>query len=95
VLSGEHDVSIPTDLNRPEWMRLWAMLVQTICGLIAMTPREEAGYNPWALLRVIIGVGLAIGVSARRQVEPGAHCAEVFAETVAILVLVFTLLALG
>ena len=72
-----------------------APVVQAICGLITVTARVEAEYNPWALLRDIIGVGLASRVSAHPRVKAGAHCAEVCAETVAVFVPAFTLLAIG
>jgi len=79
--------------------------------MITMTAKADAGYDPWALLGVGIAAGLAIGVSAYGQGKAGAHCADALAETgqgfsnylavigivetVAIFVLVFTLLALG
>ena len=61
-----------------------APLSQTIYGMIlmiTMTAKADAGYDPWALLGVGIGAGLAIGVSAYGQGKAGAHCADALAET--------------
>jgi V/A-type H+/Na+-transporting ATPase subunit K len=79
--------------------------------MITMTGKADAGYNPFALLGVGVFAGLAIGVSAWMQGKAGAHCADALGETgqgfsnylsvigivetVAIFVLVFTLLGLG
>ena len=79
--------------------------------MITMTGKADAGYNPWALLGVGIAAGIRIGASAYGQGRAGAHCADALAETgqgfsnylavigivetVAIFVLVFTILALG
>jgi V/A-type H+-transporting ATPase subunit K len=79
--------------------------------MITMTAKADAGYNPFALLGVGVFAGLAIGVSAWMQGAAGAHCADALGETgqgfsnylsvigivetVAIFVLVFTLLGLG
>jgi V/A-type H+-transporting ATPase subunit K len=79
--------------------------------MITMTGKADAGYNPWALLGVGIAAGIGIGASAYGQGRAGAHCADALAETgqgfsnylavigivetVAIFVLVFTILALG
>ena len=79
--------------------------------MITMTGKADAGYDPWALLGVGIAAGLAIGVSAYGQGKVGANCADALAETgqgfsnylavigivetVAIFVLVFSILALG
>jgi V/A-type H+/Na+-transporting ATPase subunit K len=79
--------------------------------MITMTGKADAGYDPWALLGAGIAAGLGIGFSAYGQGRAGAHCADALAETgqgfsnylavigiietVAIFVLVFTLLALG
>ena len=79
--------------------------------MITMTGKADAGYNPWALLGVGIAAGIGIGASAYGQGRAGAHCAHALAETgqgfsnylavigivetVAIFVLVFTILALG
>jgi V/A-type H+/Na+-transporting ATPase subunit K len=79
--------------------------------MITMTSKADAGYDWWALLGVGIASGLAIGASAMYQGKVGAHCADALAETgqgfsnylavigivetVAIFVLVFTILALG
>jgi V/A-type H+-transporting ATPase subunit K len=79
--------------------------------MITMTAKADAGYDPWALIGVGIAAGLAIGASALFQGRGGAHSADARAatgagvsnylavigivETVAIFVLVFTILALG
>lgn len=79
--------------------------------MITMTGKADAGYDPWALLGVGIAAGIGIGASAYGQGRAGAHCADALAETgqgfsnylavigivetVAIFVLVFTILALG
>jgi V/A-type H+-transporting ATPase subunit K len=79
--------------------------------MITMTGKADAGYNPWALLGVGVAAGIGIGASAYGQGKVGAYCADAMAETgqgfsnylavigivetVAIFVLVFTLLALG
>jgi len=79
--------------------------------MITMTAKADAGYDPWALLAIGVVAGLAIGASALLQGKVGAHCADALAETgqgfsnyvavigivetVAIFVLVFTILALG
>ena len=79
--------------------------------MITMTGKADAGYDPYALLGVGIAAGIGIGASAYGQGRAGAHCADALAETgqgfsnylavigivetVAIFVLVFTILALG
>jgi V/A-type H+-transporting ATPase subunit K len=79
--------------------------------MITMTAKADAGYDPWALIGVGIAAGLAIGASALFQGRGGAPRAHALAETgqgfsnylavigivetVAIFVLVFTILALG
>jgi len=79
--------------------------------MITMVGKADAGYDPWALLGVGIVAGLGMGVSAYGQGKVGAYCADALAETgqgfsnylavigivetVAIFVLVFSLLALG
>jgi len=79
--------------------------------MITMVGKADAGYDPWALLGIGIVAGLGIGVSAYGQGKVGAYCADALAETgqgfsnylavigivetVAIFVLVFSLLALG
>jgi len=79
--------------------------------MITMMGKADAGYNPWALLGVGIGAGIGIGASAYAQGKVGAHCADALGETgqgfsnylavigivetVAIFVMVFTILALG
>jgi len=79
--------------------------------MITMTAKADAGYDPWALIGIGVAAGLAIGASALFQGRVGAHCADALAETgqgfsnylavigivetVAIFVLVFTILALG
>ncbi len=79
--------------------------------MITMVGKADAGYDPWALLGVGILAGLGMGVSAYGQGKVGAYCADALAETgqgfsnylavigivetVAIFVLVFSLLALG
>lgn len=79
--------------------------------MITMVGKANAGFNPWALLGVGIVAGLAIGMSAFMQGRAGAHCADAMGETgqgfsnylatigivetVAIFVLVFTILGLG
>ena len=79
--------------------------------MITMLGKADAGYNPWALLGVGIGAGIGIGASAYAQGKVGAHCADALGETgqgfsnylavigivetVAIFVMVFTILALG
>lgn len=79
--------------------------------MITMTGKADAGFNPWALLGVGIVAGLAIGMSSFMQGRAGAHCADAMGETgqgfsnylatigivetVAIFVLVFTILGLG
>ena len=79
--------------------------------MITMLGKADAGYDPFALLGVGVFAGLAIGVSACMQGKAGAHCADALGETgrgfsnylavigivetVAIFVMVFTLLALG
>jgi V/A-type H+-transporting ATPase subunit K len=78
---------------------------------LSQTGKADAGYNPWALLGVGVAAGIGIGASAYGQGKVGAYCADAMAETgqgfsnylavigivetVAIFVLVFTLLALG
>jgi V/A-type H+/Na+-transporting ATPase subunit K len=79
--------------------------------MITMMGKADAGYNPWALMGAGIAAGIGIGFSAYGQGKAGAHCADALAETgqgfsnylavigiietVAIFVLVFTILALG
>lgn len=79
--------------------------------MITMMGKADGNYNPYALLGVGIAAGLAIGASAVGQGKAGAHCADALGETgqgfsnylavigivetVAIFVLVFTILALG
>ncbi len=79
--------------------------------MITMVGKADDGYNPWALLGVGIAAGLGMGISAYGQGKVGAYCADALAETgqgfsnylavigivetVAIFVLVFSLLALG
>ena len=79
--------------------------------MITMLGKADAGYNPFALLGAGVFAGLAIGTSAWMQGRAGAHCADALGETgrgfsnylavigivetVAIFVMVFTLLALG
>jgi len=79
--------------------------------MITMTAKADAGYNPYALLGAGVAAGIGIGASAYGQGKVGAYCADALAETgqgfsnylavigivetVAIFVLVFTLLALG
>lgn len=79
--------------------------------MITMAGKADGGYDPWALLGIGVAAGAAIGVSAYAQGRAGAHCADALAETgqgfsnylavigiietVAIFVLVFSILALG
>lgn len=79
--------------------------------MITMLGKADAGYNPWALMGAGIAAGIGMGASAYGQGKAGAHCADALAETgqgfsnylavigiietVAIFVLVFTILALG
>ena len=79
--------------------------------MITMLGAADNGYNPYALLGVGVAAGLGIGASSYGQGKAGAHCADALAqtgqgfsnylavigivETVAIFVLVFTILALG
>ena len=79
--------------------------------MITMDGKANAGYNPWALLGIGVAAGIGIGASAYAQGKVGAHCADALGETgqgfsnylavigivetVAIFVMVFTLLALG
>jgi len=79
--------------------------------MITMLSKADGGYNPYALLGAGVAAGLGMGASAYGQGKVGAHCADALAstgqgfsnylavigivETVAIFVLVFTLLALG
>lgn len=79
--------------------------------MITMNGKADAGMNPFALLGVGVFAGLAIGMSAFMQGKAGAHCADAMGETgqgfsnylatigivetVAIFVLVFTILGLG
>jgi V/A-type H+-transporting ATPase subunit K len=79
--------------------------------MITMVSKADSGYDPWALLGIGILAGLGMGVSAYGQGKVGAYCADALAETgqgfsnylavigivetVAIFVLVFSLLALG
>jgi len=79
--------------------------------MITMVGKADSGYDPLALLGVGIAAGLGMGVSAYGQGKVGAYCADALAETgqgfsnylavigivetVAIFVLVFSLLALG
>jgi V/A-type H+-transporting ATPase subunit K len=79
--------------------------------MITMLGKADAGYDPYALLGVGIAAGIGIGASAYGQGRAGAHCADALAstgqgfsnylavigivETVAIFVLVFTILAIG
>lgn len=79
--------------------------------MITMLGKADDGYSPWGLLGAGIAAGIGIGLSAYGQGRAGAHCADALAqtgqgfsnylavigivETVAIFVLVFTILALG
>ncbi|NLG64249.1 MAG: V-type ATP synthase subunit K [Actinobacteria bacterium] len=79
--------------------------------MITMLGKADAGYNPWALLGAGVAAGIGIGASAYAQGKVGAHCADALGETgqgfsnylavigivetVAIFVMVFTILALG
>jgi V/A-type H+-transporting ATPase subunit K len=79
--------------------------------MITMIGKADDGYDPWALLGIGIAAGLGMGISAYGQGKVGAYCADALAETgqgfsnylavigivetVAIFVLVFSLLALG
>ena len=79
--------------------------------MITMDGKADAGYNPWALLGIGVAAGIGIGASAYAQGKVGAHCADALGETgqgfsnylavigivetVAIFIMVFTLLALG
>jgi V/A-type H+/Na+-transporting ATPase subunit K len=79
--------------------------------MITMMGKADGGFNPYALLGVGIAAGAAIGASAYAQGKVGAYCADALGETgqgfsnylavigivetVAIFVMVFTILALG
>jgi len=79
--------------------------------MITIIGKADDGYSPWALLGVGIAAGIGMGASAFGQGKVGAYCADALAETgqgfsnylavigivetVAIFVLVFSLLALG
>ena len=79
--------------------------------MITMTGKADAGYDPYALLGVGVAAGIGIGASAYGQGRVGAYCADALAdtgqgfsnylavigivETVAIFVLVFSMLAIG
>ena len=95
-----------TFVGAPLSQTIYGMIV-----MITMLGKADAGYNPWALLGAGIAAGIGMGASAYAQGRVGAHCADALGETgqgfsnylavigivetVAIFVMVFTILALG
>lgn len=94
-----------TFIGAPMSQTIYGMIL-----MFTINGRAEEGYNPFALLAVGFFAGLAIGVSAWMQGAAGAACADALAETgegftnylsvigivetIAIFVMVFTIIAL-
>mgnify|MGYP000856969558 FL=1 len=97
--------TLMTFIGAPMSQTIYGMIL-----MFTMIGKADSGYDPFALLGVGFFAGLAIGVSAWMQGAAGAACADALAETgegftnylsvigivetVAIFVMVFTIIAL-